>query len=189
MTMSAVGVPPLTSEQLRRRHGAAIGELPDDARSALHWLRRGYLVTSPLLPLALRRTLLRLGGVRLGTMVSGLERCRFQSPRVSIGTGSYVNAGCWFEGSGEIVIGDNCLLGPEVLLLTSTHRLDPDGSIDRLPEFHSVTIGDGAWIGARATIMPGVKVGAGAVIAAGATVTKDCDPGVVYGGVPAKRIR
>jgi maltose O-acetyltransferase len=187
--MSAVGVPPLSEEQLRHSRGAAIGAMPDDARNGLRWLRRGRLVTTPLLPLALRRSLLRLGGVRLGAMVWGLERCWFESPDVSIGTGSYVNAGCWFEGSGEIVIGENCLLGPEVLILTSTHRLDPDGSVGRLPEFRDVRIGDGAWIGARATIMPGVDVGAGAVIAAGATVTKDCEPGVVYGGVPAKRIR
>jgi maltose O-acetyltransferase len=187
--MSVVGVPPLTDEQLRHRHGAAIAALPDDARNAFRWLRRGHLVTAPVLPLTVRRWLLRLGGVRLGSMVWGLERCWFQSSRVSIGTGSYVNAGCWFEGQGDITVGDNCLLGPEVLVLTSTHRLDPDGSIGRLPEYQHVQIGDGAWIGARAMIMPGVEIGAGAVIAAGATVTKDCEPGGVYGGVPAKRIR
>ena len=187
--MSVVGVTPLTEEQLRHRRAAAIGALPEDARVALRWLRRGRLVTSPLLPTAVRRSLLRLGGVSLGAMVWGLERCWFQSPRVSIGSGSAVNAGCWFEGPGEIVIGDNCLIGPEVLVLTSTHSLGPDGSIGRRPEFRNVRIGDGAWFGARATILPGVRVGAGAVIGAGATVTKDCEPGGVYGGVPAKRIR
>ena len=51
------------------------------------------LATSPLLPLAVRRTLLRAGGVKLGMMVWGLERCWFQSRHVGIGTGSYVNAG------------------------------------------------------------------------------------------------
>ena len=78
--MSVVGVPPLTDEQLRNRHRAAIGALPDDARRALGWLRRG-LATSPLLPLAVRRMLLRAGGVKLGMMVWGLERCWFQSPQ------------------------------------------------------------------------------------------------------------
>ncbi len=186
--MSAVGVPPLTDEQLRGRHRAAIGALPDDARQALGWLRRG-LATSPLLPLAVRRTLLRAGGVKLGKMIWGLERCWFQSPHISIGTGSYVNAGCWFEGRDEIEIGENCLLGPEVLILTSTHALGTDGEIDRATESRRVKIGDGSWIGARATVLPGVTIGAGAVIAAGAVVTEDCEAGGVYGGVPARRLR
>jgi maltose O-acetyltransferase len=186
--MSVTGVQPLTHEQLRSRGRAAIGTLPDDARQASGWLRRG-LATSPLLPLFVRRALLRAGGVKLGMMVWGLERCWFQSPRVSIGTGSYVNAGCWFEGAGEIEVGDNCLFGPEVLVLTSTHALGADGVIGRATESRAVRIGDGAWIGARATILPGVSIGAGAVIAAGAVVTADCDPGGVFGGVPARRLR
>jgi maltose O-acetyltransferase len=187
--MTATGVPPLSAEQLRHRHGAAIGALPDDALATFRWLRRGRLVTSPLLPLAVRRWLLRLGGVRLGAMVWGLERCWFQSPHVSIGTGSYVNAGCWFEGSGRIEIADNCLIGPEVLVLTSTHPLDAGGAIGRAPEARPVRIGDGSWIGARAMILPGVTIGAGAIIAAGAVVTEDCDAGAAYGGVPARRLR
>jgi acetyltransferase-like isoleucine patch superfamily enzyme len=108
---------------------------------------------------------------------------------VSIGTGSYVNGGCWFEGTGKIEVGENCLFGPEVLILTSTHALGPDGEIARAPKSRPVTIGDGSWIGARAMVLPGVTIGAGAVIAAGAVVTEDCEPGGVYGGTPARRIR
>jgi hypothetical protein len=85
--MSVVGVQPLSDEQLRSRYRAGIGALPDDAGRATGWLRRG-LATSPLLPLAVRRTLLRWGGIKLGMMVWGLERCWFQSRHVSIGTGS-----------------------------------------------------------------------------------------------------
>jgi maltose O-acetyltransferase len=186
--MSVVGVPPLTSEQLRHRHGAAIGSLPDDTRRALRWLRRGYLVTSPFLPLALRRTLLRLGGVKLGAMVSGLERCRFQSPHVSIGAGCGVNAGCFFEGGGRIEIGDSCLIGPEVMFLTSVHEIN-ERKVARRPRSLPVKVGEGSWICARATIMPGVEIGPGAIVAAGAVVTRDCEAGGVYGGIPAKRIR
>jgi maltose O-acetyltransferase len=187
--VSIVGVPPLTEDQLSHRHGAAIGALPGDARGALRWLRRGRLVTSPLLPLAVRRWLLGLGGVKLGPMVWGLERCWLQSPHISIGTGSFVNAGCWFEGSGRIEIGHNCLIGPEVMILTSIHEISDGGAIAREPQQRPVTIGAGTWIGARATIMPGVEIGAGTVIAAGAVVTKDCEPAAVYGGIPARRIR
>ena len=187
--ISHAGVAPLTEEQLMTGRHAAIGALPDDARQAIRWLRRGGPTTSPLLPLALRRMLLRLGGVKLGAMIWGLERCWFQSARVSIGTGSYVNAGCWFEGFGEIEVGENCLLGPQVMILTSTHPLGADGEIGRTSEFRAVRIGNGAWIGARAMILPGVTIGAGAVIAAGAVVTADCEAAGLYGGVPARKLR
>ena len=187
--MSVVGVAPLSDGQLRHCRGAAIGALPDDARGAARWLRRGRSVTSPLLPLAIRRWLLRRGGVKLGAMVWGLERCWFQSPDVTIGTGSYVNAGCWFEGSGQIEVGDNCLFGPEVLVLTSTHELGRDGEITRTTESRPVRVGAGSRIGAPATLQPGGTIGSGAVIAAGAVVTEDCQSGAVYGGVPARRLR
>ncbi|MGI2292887.1 acyltransferase [Paenibacillus sp. GXUN7292] len=59
------------------------------------------------------------------------------------------------------------------------------GESDRKP----VTIGKGCWIGARATILPGVTVGDGCVIAAGAVVTKDCEPDSLYAGVPAIKIK
>ena len=187
--MSPSGVPPFTAEQLRHRYGAAIGALPGDARGALRWLRRGHLATSPLLPLAVRRTLLRLGGVKLGAMVWGLERCCFQSPLVSIGTGCALAPGCYFEGSGRIDIGRDCLFGPEVMILTSVHDIGADGGIDRFSQPRGVTIGEGSWMGARAMVMPGVTIGEGVVVAAGAMVTKDCEAGGLYAGVPARRLR
>jgi maltose O-acetyltransferase len=187
--MSPSGVPPLSAAQLRHRPGAAIGAMPDDARRAIRWLRRGHLVTSPLLPLAVRRLLLRLGGVRLGAMVYGLERCFFESPKVIIGNGSYVNDECWFEGDGTIELGQNCLLGPRVLILTSTHALGSGGEVAREREQRDVRVGDGCWVGARATILPGVTIGPGAVVAAGAVVSEDCPAGGLYGGVPARRLR
>jgi maltose O-acetyltransferase len=184
-----LGVAPLTEAQLRERRRAAICALPGEVRRAFAWLTRGGPATSPLVPLALRRALLRLGGVKLGAMIWGLERCWFESPDISVGAGSYVNAGCWFEGAGTILIGENCLLGPEVMILTSHHPIGSGGGISRGTEAREVRIEDGCWIGARAMVMPGVHIGAGAVIAAGAVVSKDCDSGGVYAGVPARRIR
>jgi maltose O-acetyltransferase len=186
--MSRTGVRPLPAELLGRPRRAAVGSLPDDGRLALAWLRRGTLVTSPLLPLTVRRALLRLGGVKLGELVYGLERCYFGSPQVSVGAGSYINACCWFEGLGQIEIGRDCLIGPQVMFLTSTHAREPGGEITRESEQRHVRIGDGCWIGARATILPGVSVGAGTIVAAGAVVSKDCGPGGMYAGVPARRV-
>jgi maltose O-acetyltransferase len=174
---------------MRHPARAAVAALPFNAGQALRWLRRGPLATSFLWPLAVRRTLLRLGGVRLGPIVWGLERCWFESEHVSLGAGSMANAGCCFEGHGPITIGHDCFLGPEVMILTSTHEISSDGQVAREPSYRGVCIGDRCWLGARALIMPGVTIGAGTIIGAGAVVTKDCEPGAVYAGVPARRVR
>lgn len=163
--------------------------LTDDAGQMLRWLLRGQPATSTLFPTPVRRALLRLGGVRLGAAIWGLARCNFESEHVSLGPGCSINAECWFEGNGRITIGHNCMFGSQVMILTSNHEIGPDGVVSREPSFADVRIGDRCWIGTRAMIMPGVTIGEGTVIGAGALVTKDCDPGAVYVGVPAKRVR
>jgi acetyltransferase-like isoleucine patch superfamily enzyme len=145
--------------------------------------------TSFLLPLTVRRGLLRLAGIDIGAQVTGLKQCGFETKRVSIGDGSFVNVGCWFEGAGRVDIGRNVFLGPQVMIITSVHELDENGQAGRMPVPSQVSIGDRCWLGARATIMPGVTIGAGTIVGAGAVVTKDCKPGAVYAGVPARQIR
>ena len=93
---------------------------------------------------------------------------------------------------GKVCIGNNVLMGPEVIILTSGHNyenmnvlIQEQGSLKEKP----VIIGDDVWIGARAIILPGVEIGNGAVIGAGAVVTKNVPPYSVVGGVPAKIIK
>jgi maltose O-acetyltransferase len=145
--------------------------------------------TSFLLPLFLRRGLLRLAGLQIGVKVGGLRQCGFQTTKVSIGDGSFVNVGCWFEGAGRVRIGRDAFLGPQVMIITSVHELDEQGQAARMPSCGEVSIGDRCWLGARATILPGVTIGEGTIVGAGAVVTKDCEPGAVYAGVPARRVR
>jgi acetyltransferase-like isoleucine patch superfamily enzyme len=183
------GATPLPDREVDHPVRMGLALLPDDARQALRWLLRGHAATSTLLPTAVRRALLRLGGVQLGAVIWGLERCYFESENVSIGPGCAVNAECWFEGHGRIVIGRDCLFGSQVMILTSDHAIDPNGQVSRTPTYGEVHIKDRCWIGTRVMIMPGVTIGEGTVIGAGALVTKDCDPGAVYVGVPAKRVR
>lgn len=94
--------------------------------------------------------------------------------------------------SGPINIGQNVMMGPEVMIYTSNHcsaRTDipmiEQGETDKAP----VTIEDDVWIGARAILLPGVTVGRGAIIAAGSIVTKDVSPYTVVGGNPARVIK
>jgi maltose O-acetyltransferase len=110
-----------------------------------------------------------------GTVRSNLE----------IGEMTFINVGCSFELSNRIVVGDHVALGHEVRILTSTHDLGPRsqraGGLTTAP----VSIQRGAWVGSRTLILPGVTIGAGAVIAAGSVVSRDVAPNTLVGGVPA----
>lgn len=106
---------------------------------------------------------------------------------IRVGEGVFINEGCCFQDQGGIVIGDGVLIGQQVVIATLNHDLDPARRADMFPR--PVRIGDRAWIGAHATILPGVCIGAGAVVAAGAVVTRDVPENTVVAGVPARTIR
>jgi len=105
---------------------------------------------------------------------------------VAIGRNSRVNRNCTLDIRCGLTIGDNVSISPEVMILTLSHDYDDPyfNDLDAGP----VTIEDHAWIGSRATILPGVTVGRGAVVAAGSVVTKDVAPMTVVAGVPAKPV-
>lgn len=108
---------------------------------------------------------------------------------ICIGSGSGLGVNCSVHG--PLKIGDNVMMGPNVTILTHTHNIErtdiPMGQQGmRVAE---VVIGNDVWIGMRVIIMPGVKVGDGAVIGAGAVVTKDVPAFAVVGGVPARIIK
>jgi acetyltransferase-like isoleucine patch superfamily enzyme len=88
----------------------------------------------------------------------------------------------------EIFIGDRVYIGHEVMILTSSHKLGPSFHRAGIDNLLPVRIGDGAWICARATLLPGVTVGAGAVVSAGAVVNKDVPPNSIVSGSPARVI-
>ena len=105
---------------------------------------------------------------------------------IHIGKNVFINAGCKFQDQGGIFIGDNVLIGHNVVLATINHDLNP---YDRHNIYQPIHIGDRAWIGSNAVITQGVTIGEGAVVAAGAVVTKDVPPLTVVGGVPAKVLK
>ncbi|CAM3991781.1 Acetyltransferase (isoleucine patch superfamily) [Pedobacter westerhofensis] len=105
----------------------------------------------------------------------------------SIGKNVFINHACSFLDMGGITIEDDVLIGPRVNLVTENHPLDP---VDRRALLTKpIVIKRNAWIGAGATILPGVTIGENAVVAAGAVVSKDVAPNSVVGGVPAKFIK
>ena len=108
---------------------------------------------------------------------------------IFIGSGSGLGVNCSVHG--PLRIGENVMMGPDVTILTHTHNIERTD----IPMGHQgsrvseVVIGNDVWIGMRAIIMPGVKIGNGVVIGAGAVVTKDVPDYAIVGGVPAKIIR
>ena len=106
---------------------------------------------------------------------------------ITVGERVFINSGCCFQDQGGIEIGDDVLIGQQVVIATLNHDLHPEKRGNMLPK--PVKIGNKVWIGAHATILPGVTIGDGAVVAAGAVVTKDVPANAVVAGVPAKIIK
>lgn len=106
---------------------------------------------------------------------------------IHLGKNVFINSGCRFQDQGGIYIGDNVLIGHNVVLATLNHDENPLKRGNLIPS--PIKIGNDVWIGSNATIIPGVTVGDGAIVAAGAVVTKDVDKNTIVGGVPARYIR
>ena len=106
---------------------------------------------------------------------------------IRVGKGVFINSGCCFQDQGGIFIGDDCLIGHQVVFATLNHDLAPARRKNMFPA--PIHIGKNVWIGAHATILAGVTVGDNAVIAAGAVVSKDVPANTVVAGVPAKVIK
>jgi len=106
---------------------------------------------------------------------------------IRVGKNVFVNHACEFMDRGGISIGDDVLIGPKVNLVTINHPLDP--MTRRSTHCAPIVIKKGAWLGAGASVMPGVTIGENAVVAANAVVTGDVADNAVVGGVPARFIR
>lgn len=106
---------------------------------------------------------------------------------ITFGKHVFLNAGCRFQDQGGIIIGEGCLIGHGVMLATLNHDLNPQTRADLHPS--PIHIGNNVWIGANATVLPGVMIGDGAIVAAGAVVTKNVEANTVVGGIPAKIIK
>lgn len=106
---------------------------------------------------------------------------------IIIGDGCYINIGCTIQDQGGVTIGNGCQIGHHVTMVTINHDSDPAHRGDLHPE--PIVIGNDVWIGANATILPGVTIGDGAIVGAGSVVTKDVPARAVVAGVPAKIIK
>jgi len=145
----------------------------------LRWV--GYIPSHTI-----RKTIYRLAGIKIGSgstihMWAGF----FQPKNITIGQGTIIGDQAFLDGRARLTIGNHVAIASSVLIYNSEHNVHSD-NFDPIEE--PVEIGDYVFIGARAIILPGVKIGRGAIVAAGAVVTKDVAEMTIVGGIPAKEI-
>lgn len=133
-----------------------------------------------------RRFFYRLAGIKIGRGSTIHTKARFYDPRnIKIGEDTIIGEGAVLDGRAELTIGSHVDIASEVMIYNSQHDIESEtfGAEDK-----PVKIEDYCFIGPRSIILPGVTVGRGAIVAAGAVVTKDVPPFAIVGGVPAKII-
>ena len=106
---------------------------------------------------------------------------------IVVGKGVFINTGCHFQDQGGITLGDGTFLGNNVVLTTMNHDFDPEKRRTTYPA--PIVIGKNVWIGSSVTVVPGVYIGDGAIVAAGSVVTRDVPPNTIVAGVPARVLR
>ena len=106
---------------------------------------------------------------------------------IRIGRNVFVNHACTFMDRGGITLEDDVLIGPKVNLITSNHPTEPGQRRSTISR--PIVIRRGAWLGANATVMPGVTIGENAIVGAGAVVTKDVPTNCLAAGVPARVVK
>ena len=139
------------------------------------------------MPYIVRHWYLRyICGIKIGRDSSIARRCFISGSNIAIGANTVINRYTYLDGRAQLYIGNNVNISHYTLIHTLTH--DPQNR-DFICLEKPVAIMDHAWIGARAIILPGVTIGEGAVVGAGAVVSRDVPPYMIVAGNPAIPVR
>ena len=106
---------------------------------------------------------------------------------IHLGEHVFINACCHFQDQGGITVGDDCLIGHNVVFATLNHFIEPAERASMHPA--PIVLGKKVWVGSNSTILQGVTIGDNSIIAAGSVVTKDVPANTIVGGVPARILR
>ncbi|WP_084681565.1 acyltransferase [Actinomycetospora chiangmaiensis] len=171
----------LRQYQVANRLGDWLGEV-------FHHAIVNKLIGSTIVPRPLRPVLLRFYGMQVESC-SLAPRVFLSSKRIAIGKSCTIGRESLFDAAGPIIIENNAAVGYRTVIVTGNHlRGDSkrrSGPLSPQP----VVIKEGVWIGANSTILPGVTVGAGSIVAAGSVVNRDVPANSLVAGVPAKLVR
>lgn len=176
-------------------HAARVARSEFENVHPAQWLAQGVSRALPNLAFSRTRTaVLRAAGMKIGprSLVFGsisVSRRDDANELFSIGADSMITGSLFVDLGAEVRIGDRVHIGHHVVLETVDHEINPTtrrcGAWKAAPIF----VDDGAWLGCRVLILPGVRIGKGAVVAAGAVVTRDVPPDTLVAGVPARVVR
>lgn len=146
------------------------------------------IASSVFVPHRIRYFIYKCYGINIKS-INVNQNCYIKSNKLSIGKKTFINSECFFDNGANVEIGENCSIAMFVQFITSTHESGDSSKRAGQAINKPIKIGNGTWIGARSTILPGVSIGEGCIIAAGSLVTKDCVANGLYAGVPARRIK
>jgi putative colanic acid biosynthesis acetyltransferase WcaF len=157
-------------------------------RRGLWYIANALVLSGSLFPFyGPKRALLRLFGAQIGEAVIIKPRVNIKHPwRLTVGDHCWIGEGVWIDNLVEITIGNNVCISQEAYLLTGNHNY-------KSPAFDLMTkpvrIDDGAWIGARGIVCPGVVVGCNAVLTVGSVLTQNAKTNGIYSGNPAQLVK
>lgn len=162
---------------------ALMGEMSEEARCVTFRLNSSYHT-----PDEVRGLLSELFGYTVPETLRVFPPfCSDFGKNIHVGENVFINACCHFQDHGGVTLGDGCQIGHNVVFATLNHGLQPEERGITYPA--PIVLGKNVWVGSNSTILQGVTIGDNAVIAAGAVVTKDVEPGTIVGGVPARFIK
>jgi maltose O-acetyltransferase len=142
------------------------------------------------MPASIRMKLMRRLGFDISVDACIWAGASIRSKKIKIGSGVFINVGFFFDGCAALEIGENVRIGQFVRIITGTHEIGPPnqrGLIEVLGK--PVSIQDGCWVCSGVTILPGVTIGRGCVLAANSVVRETTEANGLYAGIPAKLIR
>ncbi len=162
---------------------------PGPLPSRLFWLvlSRLFFLTSLPWPSALKATLLRAFGAKIGRGVVIKPRVNIKYPwRIEIGNYSWIGEGVWLDSLAPIRIGSNACLSQGVMIETGNHDWSKE-TFDLI--VREVVVEDGAWAAVKSLMLPGSRLASHAILGAGSVLSGDTEPYSVYSGVPAKKVK
>ena len=135
-----------------------------------------------------------MGGIQIGRGTLFYGRIKLTGPRnaakrLKIGQSCFLNDALTFNLNGNVTVEDNVSIGMDCLFTTGVHEMGGHDFRAGPVQGKDITVGRGSWLAARVTVLPGVTIGAGSVVAAGAVVTDAVQPDTFVAGVPAREIR